>query len=352
MIHRQIFKELKDKLHGSSIKVTTDESKYPGVNNRYQYTFIVIKSYDRADTYELVINTLKDLNLNFKKGVYSGSQFWGIEIDNYNKIGKTEKGIRIQFKFPDGKDAKVYNIWNEQLERAFIQNRSLKRIPSDRNEVGVLKSINMKIHELSKGIPITLSIRNKKYKNVIGLVGGVGNKKADFVIVNKDAEEIGYISYKSGNTATSFQQYSGISERSGDKIANHPEVVKFNESIVNNWESLSPSASREIQSNNLKKQAVFGKDYASRPGYDSVDFFVQGDPRLILRGDIIYLTFTTKMVKKGDLTKLQGNYEPVLGARKGERYRRIKTKNKSLNGIRGGIWTRAYMTNRMNNKEI
>jgi hypothetical protein len=346
-----IFSELSNKISGNKIKLSVARYPTPAKNDRLQYVNIVVKSLDRSDTLEIVRNSLTELKLKFKESVYPGSSFYGLQITDYAKIGNVEKGIRILFKFPDGSDKKNYNIWNGLLEHVFKSNTSLKRQPSNRIEVGVLKTINQKIEKLGHGKPVTLRIRNKRYLNVVGFVGGVGVKKADFVIINSDGNEIGYLSYKAGSSATSFQQYSGITERAGDKIANHPEVLEFNEIVLNNWETLSPSVSREIESNNLKKQAVFGKDYLKKSGYDSVDFLVQGQPRLIERSGIVYLSFTSKMVKKGDLTKLMGNYEPVLGARKGEFYRRIKVKNKSIQGVRGGIWTKAYMSSRKN-KEI
>lgn len=346
-----IFGKIKKELAGKQIKVVCDNLPVKKPNTKH--VVITLKSISRNDTLEVTRNFLDDIGLNFQeKQVSSVSSFPILEIKNYEKIRK-EESIRLVFKFPDGNDAKKYNIWNSLLEDVFKnKNSSLKRQPSDRIEVDVLKRINGKIEKLGNGKPIVLQIRNKKYLNVAGLVGGVGTKKADFVIVDYEGSEIGFLSYKAGSTATSFQQYSGITEKAGDKISSHPEVEHFNEIIIDNWETLEPSASKEIKSNNLKKRAVFGSNYARKSGYDSVDFLVQGNPRMIERAGIIYLTFSTKMVKKGNLTALMGDYEPVLGARKGEAYRRIKIKNKVIRGVRGGIWTKAYMVSRRNNTEL
>ena len=48
--------------------------------------------------------------------------------------------------------------------------------------------------------------------------------------------------------------------------------------------------------------------------------------------------------------KLSKDYDPVLGVRKGEAYRKIKYKNKTVQG-RGGVWTSKYMKERRS-KEI
>jgi hypothetical protein len=347
-----IYELLRKELTSGSIKVVKDN--FPGVRNQIEYAKIVIKSDDRVGALELVDEFLKDNNINFQEKVIRGSTFKSVIIEDYYKVGRREKGIRIFFKYSNGKDLKNFYMWNGMLENVFKNNRSLERAPRDRNEVNVIAEVNKKIESLGNGMPVTLYIRNKRFVNVAGFVGGVGTKKADFVIVDYSGNEIGFLSYKKGNSSLDFQQYGGITDRSGKKISEHPEVEEFKKVIIDNWETYKKDYKTvwgEIDSNNLKKQAVFGKDYIRKSGHDSVDFLVQGTPRFRKNGDSIYLTFSTKMVRKGDLSNLQGNYDPVLGARSGERSRRIKIKSDSIYGVRGGVWTRAYMT-RGKNKEI
>lgn len=348
----QLKKELKNK---NKIKIDL-KGDYAHKSNSQQVTIVLIKSNDRSDTLEIVSDTLKDIGVTYNEGRVTGSSFPGITITNFNKIGKREREIRILFKFPDGSDAKNYNIWNELLDKhVFPKHPKLKRQPSNLYEVNVLKLINSKIQESGNGTPIAIKIKNKQYKNIAGFVGGVGTKKADFVAVDYDGNEVCFISYKSGSSSVDFQQYGGITQRSGDDISNHPEVQKFNQDVIDNWESLSEDYNtlyRKISDRNLKKQSIFGKNYRKTSGYDSVDFFVQGDPRFSMRGDILHIVFSQKIVRKGDLSGLSRDYDPVLGARTGERYRRITFKNKELRGVRSGIWTKGYMVTRKRNKEI
>ena len=344
-----IYALLDKKVTDNSIKVTKEN--FPGPRNQIEYAKIIIKSDDRVSSFSLIEDVLNDIGVSFKEDRVRGSTFKVYVIDDYYKIGKKEKAIRIFFKYADGKDFKNYYIWNSMLEQVFKSNRLLERTPRDRTEVQVIKKINKKIEELGNSMPVTLYIRNKRFKNVAGVVGGIGTRKADFVIIDYSGNEIGFLSYKKGSTAEDFQQYGGISDRSGKKISDHPEVVDFKEVLIDNWDTYKKdynSTWREIESNNLKKQSVFGKDYIRRSGHDSVDFFVQGEPKFLSNNGSIYLTFSGKTVRKGDLSNLQGSYEPVLGARVGERSRRIKLKNRSVYGVRSGIWTRAYMTNRRN----
>lgn len=348
----ELQRELKNK---NKLKIEL-KGDYAHKSKSQQVTLLVVKSNDRSDALEIVTEALDDIGIKYSEGRLYNSSFPGLSITNFKKFGDREKELRIVFKFLDGSDTKNYDIWNELLDKhVFPKHPKLERRPSNNYEINILKLINSKIQENGKGLPINIKLKNKQYKNIAGFVSGMGTKKADFVAVDYDGNEVCFISYKSGSSSIDFQQYGGTTKRSGDTIANHPEVQKFNEDVINNWDSLSTdynSLYRKISDRNLKKQAIFGKDYRRSSGYDSVDFFVQGDPKFSMRGDTLHITFSKKVVKKGDLSGLSRDYDPVLGARTGERYRRIKYKNKELRGVRGGIWTKGYMTSRPKNKEI
>lgn len=350
-----IFNLLKDTIDDTSIDVTKS-GHFPSASNTAQYATIIVKSDNRPDAFELVEDFLKDNKLSYKEKRLPGSTFNGFEVSDYYPVGKREKGIRILFKFASGREApKNYYMWNSLLTQVvFKKDRSLVRAPKDRNEIEVISKINERIEKLGGGQPVDLFIRTKRFSNVAGVVGGVGTKKCDIVIVNMNAEEIGFLSYKSGTTASDFQQYSGITERASKKINDNNETKKFKEVVVSNWDTYVKegysSMWSEINDNALKKQAIFGPDYARKSGYDSVDFVVQGTPKLKKAAGRVYLTFG-KTVKKRDLSQLQGAYEPVLGARKGERSRRIRIKSGSISGVRGGVFTRGYMDKR-NSKQV
>jgi hypothetical protein len=343
-----IISELEKKLP-NSINVSVAGGKYIGVSDKTKkVNFILIKSNDRLETFETVMKSLKGIKVSFEKKYYpSDSSFSALSITNYKKIGPKESEIRILFKFLDGKDTKNYYIWNDLLKNhVFTQKSDLERKPTNNYENDVIKTINSKIQELGNGLPVKLKILNKTFENVAGIVGGKHQAKADFVIVNCDAEEIGFLSYKAGETSLDFQQYSGISEtRSG--LSNRPEVKQFTKDILENRTLFDDYKRiyRKIEKPGLKKLAVFGKRSSSgRSGHESVDFFVQGTPRISKRGDAIRLSFSARVVRKNDLNGLGGKYEPVLGARKGESSRVITSSGQpSLRGVRGGVWTLGYM---------
>lgn len=265
------------------------------------------------------------------------------------------KKVRIIFK-PNSQDLlKLKNEWyNERLKNLYGQNEITKMTPNDRNELQVLKEINSAIQE-----PTILKIGNKTYKNVIGLVGVPGNPKADFVIVDEDKKELCWISYKSGNDSKSFQQYSGISKSKSSELYSDKEIESFRKDVVEKY-SKNPSdigkgVYRKIKEPDLKRRAIYGKDYKKTMGKDNVTFFAQGSPKIkIGRDNSIRLDFGTKLVRNGVLNSLTEDYEPVIGARK-DSNRNIqydtedlssKEVKKTLPGVRGGIFTKKYMESR------
>lgn len=367
LTNESILKKLQKSLNSNKI-VVERSGKFPSSTNKnQQYATIIVKSNDRPDSLELVEDFLKRNQIKFVEKKLPGSSFNGIEIVSYLRLSDKDTAIRILFKFRNGKDfaTKVGSIWNDLLIKSFSIDRSLARIPSERSEVEVIKRLNSEIQRLGEGKPVDIKIKSKLFKNVAGFVGGVGTKKADFVIVafdnSNNPKEIGFISYKLGTDAKSFQQYGGISDRAGNGISKHQEVESFKDLVIDNWDTYSTDYNtlwRPIEDRELKKMAVFGPDCKKSSGYDSVDFIAQGTPRIKKVGatrdkrSILKLDFN-KVVNKNNITSLQSAYEPTLTARKGESSRRItnSTTRKYKEGLRGGIFTRDY-ANRNKSKEI
>jgi len=244
---------------------------------------------------------------------------------------KSKKEVRIIFKKKNGLDDLNYECWNERLKITVASNKLRK--PTDKNEQKVLTEINSSIANYSNGSSITLKIQNKNYKNIIGFIPGPHMKKADFVGVTDKGQEICFISYKAGNSAQDFQQYAGITERSG--LFSNPEVAKFRKDVVEQL-SKEPLGSealyRPITDKDLKNKAIFGSQYGRRIGYDNVAFIAQGTPSLRkIRDGVVELSFPV-LIRAGQLSRLPNGYEPILGVRKGEAYRKIKYKNKTVQG--------------------
>jgi hypothetical protein len=277
-----------------------------------------------------------------------------IKIDDFIKdTGKYKKieSIRIIFKYPPRFVLSNFKWANKTLESKVKLGK-----PDHIDEVNVLSKINQYIADC--GGKVDLRIKGKLFKSVIGLNAGPAKAKADFVIIDENGKELGYISYKAGSTPADFQQYSGISEKAyGDSIYNNPEVKNFRERIVNEgWEAISQgkkSVYIKIKAGTaLKNRAVFGKDFRRRKGINNVDFFAQGNPRLDKRGNVVILSFSTKLVENGRVNQLNGEYDPVIAARKGEQSRVITADIRNERGdliqmqernVRGGIWAEGNM---------
>jgi hypothetical protein len=353
----QIFQFIQSSVANSNRKVVKGDNFVDNEKSNVQINKILIKGNGRSSNLTIVAELLLRSKIEFVQKRLPGSSFDQLIISSskYKKIGRNEKEIRIAFKYRDGTDDKNYDIWNEGLVNIFKLNRRLERRPRNRIQIDVIATINKKIEELGHKLPVTLYIRTKKFENVIGIVGGVGDTKADFVIVDKFGNEIGFLSYKDGGGADDFSQYGGLTKRAGVSIESHEEVVEFKGQVIDRWNGTP--LYKKIRDSNLKNKAVFGENYRLKPGYDSVDFIVQGQPILtsskIGNNIIVILKFTTKTILKGEISKLSGAYEPVLGARKGEGSRIIKISGKTpLLGVRSGIFPYRYMEKRTGSQEI
>ena len=329
---------------------------------------IRVESTQRQKCKNLIVNILSDIKQPYKEvkkpniSSFPHLQITDLLLSNKNKKAET---LRIVFKFPKGADQPDYGkMWNPLLLDLFKSHQTLKRVPKNRDEISVLTEINQKIYELSSEQPVKVKIGNVTANNIIGVVGGVGNKHADLVFISdqRPFERI-FLSYKAGFGPKDFQQYSGISKISG--LANTNEVKRWRGDVVKNWDEESPTRWRSIGSARLKRNAVMGSGAANgslkKGNHSACQVFAQGTPSLT--GNLkngITITFDAMLLTNtnGQVASLNGTgYEPTLGARKGEAARRITAPGgifgtKVLRGVRGGIYSKEYLTSRRNSKPL
>jgi len=359
----QIFNKIAQKYKGqvNKTKVSIVERENSKVKSSYQR---IREKKARAKTLWILVET-NEIRTEIREEVFemfdkieyknsTGSSIAHLKIINFKKEDGIEE-IRIMFKPFLNFNARKYKWENLTLKQLESSNKIKLNKPDNQDEAEVLKKINRSIEE--NGRCIHLKIKNKTYKNVIGLNAGKSGRyatKADFIIIDKDGEEIGWISYKAGRTSKDFQQYSGLTPDTGDEIYNHPQVKHFREQIVND-----EKIQNEIKKNKkiafirikggssarlLKNRAVFGKKYGRKKEENNVDWFAQGIPTLKEVGKqnmiiIMQLTFSSKLIENGKVNQLNKDYDPVIAARKGEANRRIVTDKKEAKGIRGGIFS-------------
>lgn len=161
----------------------------------------------------------------------------------------------------------------------------------------------------------------KKQNRINGIL-----PKADFNLCNSLNEVCAFISHKFGNNPKDFGQWSGLSKKAGERVANHPEVICFgedlNEFLKKNYGTLNEfpkelTLQRSIKDEMLKYMALFGHDYDEQSsGPNNVDIVTQGSLNLLKLNDTRYILTSSHISGKREAFNIFGEkYEPALCAR-------------------------------------
>jgi len=147
--------------------------------------------------------------------------------------------------------------------------------------------------------------------------------KADIAIVDKDNNDIGWISHKAepNKGGIGFNQYLRITGKklnfTGDA---HNEVMAFKRAVV----ALSPPTQEWPQGNTLwapikndiiKQQAIFGFGFGGPLDRDNATVFGQGLPYIMKKDNVVYLKFSKFSALNGHIELFKGDYEPVFYVR-------------------------------------
>jgi hypothetical protein len=99
----------------------------------------------------------------------------------------------------------------------------------------------------------------------------------------------------------------------------------------------------------------------TNPGEDNCTHFMQGYVEVIRQSEYktgtlaqITIRFGVKNIHASDINSfiMDDNYAPTLGARKGEDSRTVRYGSNVVSGVRGGIFSSAYIKGRPNNIEL
>ena len=210
-------------------------------------------------------------------------------------------------------------------------NRIRKPTTTDvlKEEAIALEALDNRIKEIVKQVgPFELVLKGDPRKRVFKDVIGARNvhekfmgreAKSDFNIVSSLGDAV-FISHKKAGGAKAFQQYGGISKKSGAAIMNHPEVQGFlnelSQRIVDN--KLTHPCYHYVKDDNLIGLSVFGSNYKKSFGIDNVHLVGQGDPIIssVPRHENRFeLTFSDHVVHNGQVNEFKtGDYEAILAA--------------------------------------
>lgn len=366
--------------HGKNIKGKLWESGDDKVPPQLNMTFLFKTDENRSELLEDVDAIIKRIvmlkhNKNIQKGLsglghlISTTRF---KDPNSTGNGSTSKEITFHFvvKYKNDNAYKSLPYTNVMLDEVKSKHSSKfqNRSPDTSEEHHIMYVINKAIEKLGNFAAVDLIVQGvgQKYKNIVGVMPGPSGAHADFVGVDKNGDEQFFISHKEGTSATAFQQYSGISSKAGDSIHNHKETEKFREIIASKKEQDfdNQSFSQDIIERNLKVRAVLGPEWQSGgdSGYNNVSHFMQGkvdvssvkSKKEATSKAVLRLKFNHKNIKAGSIGSLisSTDYEPTLGARRGEDTRSVTFGGNEVRSVRGGIFSSAYIKGRRNNVDL
>lgn len=290
-----------------------------------------------------------------KSQVFSNSETLLNKLEIILQIGMTEENVKQVFgvnpskiKFRvltvDGQPPeKEYYVSIGKLKKTgdFGGEPSGKRTKKEKLALGQLDEVIKKAIDDNGGNPINITFKLEDgtyintYNGIVGVKGADSEqpfKKADFILFSQDANKI-YVSHKDGTLPADFQQWSGITLKSGEEIYTHPEITDFIETLKKTPTAVEKrgdeyfmkpkiTVGRKIKDNQLKLFAIFGSEYSDsgEGSLENVDIVAQGLFKLDKVSDGTYeLSATHLLSRKGFKGNFGKGYEPILVARKGDR---------------------------------
>lgn len=167
---------------------------------------------------------------------------------------------------------------------------------------------------IATGGPITVKLKGRTVKGVVGVEKTAGTPKSDFHLIDENNKPLVHISHKKGSKPNDFQQWGGVTEA---RILKHKEVQQFALLCKSKFGDRIPNGTSvytKIKDKDLKMMSVFGVEFdAAGVNVNKVDVLLQGDPGLKeLSEGVFELTATGHVHYYGEVP--DGGFEPVLAA--------------------------------------
>ena len=227
---------------------------------------------------------------------------------------------------------------------------------SVKDETIALENLDSMIKDIGYPIDIQLVGERKIYKNITGAKTIAGTPKADFACHDKFNRNQIFISHKKEGGAKAFQQYSGVTEKAGPKINQHPEVVDFMRIVSTYIEDgkLTVPVYRVVQDAKLINLAIFGPDYGGLFGTENCNLIGQGQAVIkpTDKDGLFTMSFDDHMALNGETKLFQsGDFKAILGAtyRAG---RGFVVDGRRFEGARLGIYPIDFISGRRGAVEI
>ena len=160
---------------------------------------------------------------------------------------------------------------------------------------------------------VNLQVGKNSYQ-VVNVESTPGTPKSDFHFRDVNGNMVGFVSHKDGSSATSIQQWGGMTPRGEPMIAAHPETQAFVQTCQAKFGNSMPRATtvaRKIKDNRLKMMAVYGSGFGGGLSIQNVDVLLQGTVNVTRTGVGRYkLVASANTHSNGD--PIGGAYEPVF----------------------------------------
>lgn len=179
-----------------------------------------------------------------------------------------------------------------------------------------VSSIRRKLEQIKNQLGsdfVNLQVGKNTYQ-VVNVESTPGTPKSDFHFRDVNGNMVGFVSHKDGSSATSIQQWGGITVKGEPMLAAHPETKAFVQTCQSMFGTQMPNATtvaRKIKDNNLKMMAVYGNGFGGGPSIQNVDVLLQGTVNITRTGVGKYkLVASSQTHSNGD--SIGGAYEPVF----------------------------------------
>lgn len=254
-----------------------------------------VKMFYVPDTYKLLVSAIKSPQTNRK------------EMNNLTFMadkGRATYSLKHFLKSVefDGKPGAAAGIEAE--------NKTVDRI-------NLMLKNAMKKYSYTDGVPIIA--KGKVVGKAVSCWKVPGTPKSDIALLDKNGQEVVWISYKKGTSAKDFQQWAGVTSAT---MQSFPQVQEFLQKVKKKFPKgmvSGDNVAMHIKGRNstlLKKKAVYGDDYEPNTAYgrNNVTFVVQGrlDIKSVSNGYTV-TSSSAHVYENGD--NFRASEDPVFFAR-------------------------------------
>ena len=263
----------------------------------------------KGDSFAMVDGTNKELD--FAKPEYE-ELFKNQQLEKIKQLG----GSRVnKFAFFIDSEDNYYGLDSLLKDKDLGGQGKGAGTKAEDAALGNFKALVEKLVQ-DNGGPITVIVNGEKYPDIVTVQTQPKFPKADFNMIDSKGNAVVFISHKKasykGASPDDFIRWGGFSEYAKD-----PEVKLFIKELkkflaANNLKSM-PNASnfmKEINSDELAKKIVYGRDFGGPFGINNVTVAIQGTVQLEPKENGVYNLSGEHVYFNGQTPK--GDYRPML----------------------------------------